>query len=230
MCTVSWLHANGGYQVFCNRDEKRTRKAAIAPRVLSRAGVRYIAPSDGDYGGTWVFANECGVSACLLNGRGDYRGTVSRGLLLSDLTDSVSAAQLIRRVRDADLARFAPFTIAAFERGCAPRVIEWDGRRRVEAIARSPLTSSSFAPEEIIPRRIAEFERARPATGPAFAAVHASHGDGPGPQSICMHRADAETVSYSAIRVDGWGVSFTYSGDAPCRRVAGPTVGLALAA
>ena len=62
MCTVSWLHEPGGYHLLCNRDEKRTRGAALGPRIQKSAGVRFVAPADADFGGTWIAVNEFGVS------------------------------------------------------------------------------------------------------------------------------------------------------------------------
>ena len=72
---------------FANRDEKRTRGEALARRIRECGGVRYVAPIDADFGGTWIAANEFGVSVCLLNGDA---GTApfpqrSRGLLLREL-------------------------------------------------------------------------------------------------------------------------------------------------
>ena len=54
MCTVSWIHQGPGYQLFCNRDEKHTRRPASKPQLLTRGGVRFLAPIDGDFGGTWI--------------------------------------------------------------------------------------------------------------------------------------------------------------------------------
>ena len=68
MCTVSWVHQPGGYHLLSNRDEKRTRGTASAPALVERGGVRFIAPIDADFGGTWIAANEFGISLCLLNG------------------------------------------------------------------------------------------------------------------------------------------------------------------
>src|SRR6266849_6073651 len=68
MCTVSWIHEDGGYQLFCNRDEKLTRQPASDPQVLYHDGVRFLAPIDADSGGTWLATNEFAVTVCLLNG------------------------------------------------------------------------------------------------------------------------------------------------------------------
>ena len=72
-----------GYTLLFNRDELRTRGPEIAPsETRTDSGVRYVAPTDSDAGGTWIAANEHGVSVALLNGvesRGSERGGTSRG-------------------------------------------------------------------------------------------------------------------------------------------------------
>ena len=67
MCTVSWLRQSNGYQLFCNRDEKRTRRPSSGPQLLVRDGVRFLAPIDADFGGTWIAVNEFGLSLVLVN-------------------------------------------------------------------------------------------------------------------------------------------------------------------
>ena len=54
MCTVSWMLQANGYQLFCNRDEKKTRPIALPPRVHSCAGVQFLAPVDTQSGGSWL--------------------------------------------------------------------------------------------------------------------------------------------------------------------------------
>src|SRR6516164_7611856 len=133
MCTVTWLREEGGYHLFCNRDEKLTRKPALPPRLGVRDGVRYLAPIDGDFGGTWIATNEFGVSLCLLNGTAGLRPAVvrSRGLLLLDLVSSRSLEEVVDTVEATDLTLYAPFTLAALSPGKAATVIEWDGSRSV---------------------------------------------------------------------------------------------------
>ncbi|NIP92410.1 MAG: hypothetical protein GWO24_02620, partial [Akkermansiaceae bacterium] len=68
MCTLTWWRGTAGsYEVFFNRDEKRTRSIADPPRVHERDGVRFLAPLDPDGGGTWMLANDRGLLVCLLN-------------------------------------------------------------------------------------------------------------------------------------------------------------------
>jgi len=54
MCTVSWLRRAGGYELFCNGDGRRARKGAAPPVTQEARGVRFLAPLDGDHGGTWL--------------------------------------------------------------------------------------------------------------------------------------------------------------------------------
>jgi hypothetical protein len=85
MCTVTWLPRPDGYQLLCNRDERDSRQPALGPRLHEQNGVKYIAPVDGDHGGSWIGTNEFGMSLCLLNRVGDVesdgnRDYISRGV------------------------------------------------------------------------------------------------------------------------------------------------------
>src|SRR5262245_31820929 len=68
MCTVTWIRAENGYQLFCNRDEKLTRRPSAPPKCVKSDCIWFVAPIDGDFGGTWVATNALGVTLCLLNG------------------------------------------------------------------------------------------------------------------------------------------------------------------
>src|SRR3954463_10191523 len=67
MCTVSWNVGHGGYDLFFNCDELNTRAPEVAPVVFRRSGVQFVAPTDGDHHGTWLLANEFGLTIRLLN-------------------------------------------------------------------------------------------------------------------------------------------------------------------
>ena len=69
MCTLTWRTAGGGYEVFFNRDERRTRPPARPPAVHRAAGVSYVSPIDAEAGGTWLAVNELGTTLALENGR-----------------------------------------------------------------------------------------------------------------------------------------------------------------
>src|SRR4051812_28549560 len=131
MCTVSWVHQPGGYHLLCNRDEKLTRGPALAPMVTARGGVRYVAPIDADFGGTWLAANEFGVSVCLLNSGGVPQAVGprrSRGLLLRELAWASTADECGLWLRQFDLAPFAPFVLLILEPGRSAVLAEWNGQ------------------------------------------------------------------------------------------------------
>jgi hypothetical protein len=224
VCTVSWLHEPGGYQVFCNRDEKRSRSAALPPEVFERGGIRWLAPRDPDGGGTWTGVNEAGVALCLLNkpAAGGERRERSRGLLVWELLDSLSAEEAAERLRrgSPDPRSFAPFSLLAMEVSRPALIAEWDGRRLCvteDGESRMPLTSSSFDPEGVAARRRAEFRglaaRHGRIDGRMLLEYQRSHGPRPGPYSVCMHRGGARTVSLTRIRAVPGRVELHYHPD-----------------
>jgi hypothetical protein len=219
MCTVSWLReSEGGYKLFCNRDEKRTRKAAVAPQLQTARGIRFIAPLDGEFGGTWIGVNEHGVSVCLLN-RYDRaaRGRISRGLFVLDLLGSRSAAEAVQSAEDRDLSEFSPFTLAVLEPASPTALCVWDGavvQIFPDADALMPLVSSSRDQRGAEKARKTAFQQAE-----SLEHFHRGHLDGPSAYSPCMHPEDAETVSFSLVNVSTSQISLSYSPTAPCRCV-----------
>jgi hypothetical protein len=221
MCTVSWIHEPEGYQLFCNRDEKLTRGKAAPPRHAVRDGVHFLAPVDADFGGTWIATNEFGLSLCLLNGMpGPW--SRSRGLLVLDLISLPSIVAVLDRVGNMDLTPFAPFTLAGVEPQNPAAVVEWNGER--VAIS-SPdeshfmLTSSSFDSGRVREKRLQAYSKVTSlgCTPELLVHFHKSHGGTPSAYSICMHRPDAETVSFSWVRASSDGIEFTYYDAAPCQ-------------
>jgi len=103
MCTVSWLRDEHGYDLFFNRDERRTRAGADPPGVERVGSTRIIAPRDGEAGGSWVAVNDRGLSVALLNGyrTGDTAEApppggewTSRGHLVMGLSDCPDVREL----------------------------------------------------------------------------------------------------------------------------------------
>jgi hypothetical protein len=225
MCTVSWIQNSDRYHLLCNRDEKRTRKRAMPPQFKESLGTRYLAPTDGDSGGSWIAANQYGLSLCLLNGDqlpappDAMSHRRSRGLLLLDLIPLASLADLRGQIVNSDLSCYAPFTLLALELGLPALVGEWNGRQNTLYELASPvsmLTSSSFDTVSVRNYRQERFN----ATAPSLTELsrfHRSHSAGPSAYSICMHRADAETVSLSQVCMTAHQVEFVYTPAAPCR-------------
>ena len=237
MCTVSWLHQGGGYELLCNRDERHTRRLARPPRVRRRRGVRFITPADGDAGGSWVGVNEFGLTLCLLNRydvpAGSARPYTSRGRLVLGLIDCRSEVEVSRRVARMALARFRPFTLLALAAGRPSLVLRWAGRPPVaEGVgeAQVPLTSSSFDTEGVVESRRRHFRQmaagAGPVTGELLYNFHRSHAPARGAYSTCMHREDAATVSFTWIRVTAGAVECRYQPQAPCSGTLGDPIAL----
>jgi hypothetical protein len=238
MCTVSWIREVEGYILAFNRDERRTRKPAKGPSLAELRGVEYIAPSDGDYGGSWIGVNKFGLTLCLLN---RYEATIemsakeftSRGLLLTDLLDCAHTQQVERRISKVHLRTFRPFTMLALGIHDAARVFEWTGlafRVLASADSMSPLISSSYKESQIAESRRREFKRLTSEAADVDTAMlhrfHRSHKPERGPLSVCMHRDDAATVSMSVITVKLKAIEFSYLAGSPCEAGAAETLSM----
>ena len=228
MCTVSWIHNGAGYHLLCNRDERHTRARAHHPAFGESQGIRFVAPVDGDHGGTWIAANEHGITLCLLNGanvscldspraRPPLR---SRGLIIPELIGASSLQEVCDLAWNMDVAPYAPFTLAVLEPGMPAAVVEWSGVEKIilpYGDPYMPLFSSSFHAQSVRARRQRYYSSMIVEPTPAaLRQFHASHGDGAGPYSPCMHRADARTVSFTEVAVDAGEVLLAYTPGAPC--------------
>lgn len=136
MCTLSWTALPDGYLLYFNRDERRSREAALAPRIARNGsdGPQHVAAIDAEAGGTWMGVNEFGLSLALLNlygaeARAAETGSAapvageaftSRGVLVRELLDAPGLARLElllgetlkhRRFRPFDLLAFAPAVV-----------------------------------------------------------------------------------------------------------------------
>ena len=227
MCTVSWVHQPDGYHLLCNRDEKLTRGRALAPRLQEEFGVRYVAPADADFGGTWIAVNEFGVALCLVNGEAAFRAARplrSRGLLIRELIWARSVDDCAFLLGQLDLTLFAPFKLVLLEPGRSATLAGWDGACTAIASdgdSQIPLTSSSYDDAGVRRFRQDDFARRvgtrRPIDPALLYWFHANHASSPDAYAACMHRDDAETVSFSWIVVTREEIRFLYSPAAPCR-------------
>jgi hypothetical protein len=231
MCTVSWIHKDGGYHLFCNRDEKKERSPALPPRVDQRGWVRFIAPVDPQSGGSWIGVNEFGVSVCLLNSANPVNAAAalrSRGLIVRDVIWAESTEDCALWLNQLDLSRVAPFTVLLLQPGTPAIIGAWNGEY-VDVIRSAdsyvPLTSSSHDSSRAREIRRREFRALAASAGvvdPALLyAFHSGHGPAPSAYSTCMHRPDAETVSFSHIAVTPKEIRFSYWPTSPCKLAAG---------
>lgn len=235
MCTLSWITHATGYEAFFNRDELLTRRLSTPPMESVRTGVRYLAPLDGDHGGTWIVANERGVTLCVMNLYGaavrDPGATArSRGLMLPELADVGSADEAHSRLASTDLSRYRGFTLIAFAPLGPHGVACWDGATLTFdplEITDRPLSSSAYDAPGAARSRTEQLLRltsnGRSIDGALLASYHRSHDPERGPYSVCMHRADAATVNYTHVTVTPSHVEMRHAQGSPCANpVAGP--------
>jgi hypothetical protein len=239
MCTVTWWLApsEGGYEVFFNRDELRTRGPATPPARAECRGLPYLAPADADHGGAWLLVNARGVTLGLVNHYPPdpvppQPPRLSRGRLLLDLADSADLAAVAARLATAPLNRCPGFYLVAFGLAQAPRRWRWDTRVLQDESRLDPwpiLTASSYQGVEIAAHRREVFARdwAKPGRlAPAdLAQFHLYREPARPAWGVLMDRPDARTVSHSHLRVDPREAVFSYAPRPPADGAApGPVV------
>ena len=224
MCTLSFIPTNDGYVVAMNRDEKLSRPAASAPVVQEIDGVQAMYPLDVE-GGTWIAASANGTTWALLNRnskldkRARSRGEIILSALRSnDVSSEVSEldSQLLNQVLPFRLIRFSLVSHSVIE-------WVWDGHRCTSIV--HPWESNHwFSSGES--DELASAIRGKTVLGFQGGAgreslewlreLHRSHEPERGAFSICVHRADARTVSYAEISVSNERVSMSYVDGSPC--------------
>lgn len=241
MCTVSWRRDPAGYDLFFNRDERHSRAPELPPRPDRRAGVAFVAPGDGDHGGTWLLANEFGLTVCLLNDYGNtWRPAAgpanhSRGHVVLACASAHDPAEANAHVREQPLTRTLPFRLLALSPDGEARLLHWNGVDLVPhggPVLSPPLSSSSYATDEVVSARLERFGRYVRPSGRAgagdFAAYHRQHQPEAGAHSVLMHRTDAATRSISHVSVRAERVRLGY--EAVHWTPAGPTLSPAVTA
>lgn len=232
MCTVTWRAASGGYDLFFNRDELRTRAPALPPTEALAEGVRYLAPTDTDAGGSWLAVNELGTTVGLLNAHPPAARTpqrlLSRGLLVRKLADLTGVDELEQKLSELDLERLRPFTLFAVSPGTPGLALGWDGSGLESRPLEPPflLSSSSIESDGADGARRALLQRFlhdRSSPAAAHLGFHRSHHPDRGPLAPCMHREDARTVSFTRVEVTEAVVRIAYADGPPCRKAAAAT-------
>ncbi len=229
MCTLTFIPTTDGYLAAMNRDELRSRPIACAPQVRTRNGVEALYPTEPS-GGTWIAANRYGNLLALLNWNDKTRSqdmpkkTRSRGLLIPELISASTFEAIADIFERLALGGILPFRLVGFfagERAAAEWC--WDGSRkdlRTLPWSRGHWFSSSLSDQAAAEQRGTACEAA--AAGPDFGTakslriLHASHIPVTGPFSVCVHRADAATVSYTEVVCQKFSVSMRYLSGNPC--------------
>jgi hypothetical protein len=226
VCTASWLSRAGTLHLFFNRDELRSREAARPPRLQRADGVRWVAPADGRAGGTWIAVSEHGLAVALLN-RSDGRlpgAPRSRGTLIAGLVPATSPDALAGRLAGSPLDELAPFRLLALWRDREHGLVAgWDGSTlelgEVGA-ALGLLCSSGLGDERATLERGATWRRYQLDRAPWEPACHREfhrdHSPEPSAWSVCVHRPEAASVSFTEIEIGPEEAELRYHDAPPC--------------
>ena len=241
MCTISFVPKPRGFYLAMNRDEKFTRSTALPPAIVDLADRRRaIFPREPE-GGTWIAANDAGVCLALVNWhrieRQPVRSIASRGQVVKALAAKSSNEEIAAGLTALPLHRLRPFRLIAIIPS-EQRVTEWRWDRD-RLVARKHAWKSRHWFSSGFDEPKAERERARvckAALKHKFAGrlgwlrrLHRSHLPERGPFSICMHRSDAATVSYTELAVSGQRATMRYKPGRCCSNGAMVTKTISLA-
>jgi Transport and Golgi organisation 2 len=233
MCTVSFLPRVQGFYLAMNRDEKRQRSAGLPPQIVELESHRAIFPRE-PTGGTWISTNDAGMCLALINWhrirREPANDVLSRGLVVKELAGKSTAHEIAAAMKKLPVRKLRPFrliTIMPRER----RVIEWRWNLQRLAIRNHEWQGQHWFSSGLNESR-AELERQRVCDAAHnqhsigklnwLRRLHRSHAPKRGPFSICMHRPDAATVSYTEVAVSKQRAIMRYKSGPSCSN--GPKV------
>jgi hypothetical protein len=224
MCTVTIVPHETGVRVMCNRDERRSRPAALPPQVHDLGEHLAAFPVDPRGGGSWIGVNDAGVVVTLLNVSGRSRSSReepkrSRGLIVREVLQSRSLAHALEAIDGLDASRFEMFRLVVMHRSTAIDATS-DGLRTVirrQMPVDTPLlfTSSSLGDalvegprRQLFQRMVVERGRSEWLRGQA--CFHQHQWPSRPDISVRMERADALTVSRTVVDVSHARPSLSY--------------------
>jgi len=239
MCTLSFMPVPGGFHLLMNRDEQRTRPVGLPPDLHSCGHHQALYPSE-PTGGTWIGINERGLTLALINwySKPQLAGipASSRGTIIPELLSTDSAHDAENLLKNLPLNRFNPFRLIMVSTE-EQSVHEFLSDSLVllknsHSWTRKHWFSSGFNEPETMRRRAEICSNSFPSipNDPrgSLRALHQSHEPEKGPYSICMHRADAHTVSFTEIILQNGKASLTYHHAPPCKPVPPTTLTIRL--
>jgi len=231
MCTLSIIPGEQGYLAGMNRDELLTRSPALPPATLHRKRMNALYPREPS-GGTWIACNSRGNLLALLNwNEVDLRAlgekSRTRGCVIPELIYEAESFSTDLRLRQMDLFGVFPFRlIGAFPEERTFIEWQWDGSRATRfgyPWERRHWFSSSLSDARAKEVRSgvcrAAASDATVLDEPWLRCLHRSHTPDQGPFSICVHRPDAASISYTEVKCSGADVSMDYLFGNPCERV-----------
>ncbi len=237
MCTMTWFKTEQGYELFFNRDEQLSRQRALLPTFQSEKEVAYVSPTDADAGGTWIALNQFGVTVCLLNHYQfqqieTYKDWTSRGEIVRSFATISSTIEAKRQFEILNLDMYRAFRLFIIERSGKNALFIWDGHKaRIEYNVKAPKSSSSVNAKSVKAGRIKQFYDAgldKSTNVSDYLQYHSSHNPDKSERSVCMHRADAQTVSFTHVSVDKHQANLAYLDGSPCEGKLAPPLSLDL--
>ena len=226
MCTVSVVPTRDGFRLACNRDERRSRPAALGPRVHWSGARRALWPVDPLSGGTWIGVNDAGLAMVLLNRHPRnipvWTPTHSRGVLIPRLIGAAHLETLVERAR-AELgsadggAQFEPFTLVMIQQHDVATIDYCAGAMAIarHRLGRPLLFTSSSLGDDMVDRPRRRLFGALVGSSRCPLAAQARFHRHRWPDrphiSVRMARADAATVSHTTVDVSGDGIAIDYS-------------------
>jgi hypothetical protein len=224
MCSVSFLPRDDGYDLAMNRDESRQRVAGLPPEIRVERQRRILAPSEPG-GGTWIGVNEFANTLALVNWYSKKRTPasvpLSRGEVVRRLLPFESLQDLRIELMAFDLGPVQPFRLISVS--CPEKNLtewQWDGHKLEEVPCdweRHHWFSSAYDETQAERIRQATCDQVRALDSFSdLCCFHASHHPEPGPFSLCMHRPDASTVSFTGVSVRSAMAEMRYVAGPPC--------------
>ena len=246
MCTVSFLPNAKGFYLAVNRDEKLTRCRGLAPAIVNFRPRRAMFPrepnggtwiSANDAGTCLALINWHRVES------EPAHHAVSRGEVVRELAGKSSMREIAEALAGLPLNRLRPFRLIAIIPS-KKTVMEWRWnlqqlsthkhawksrhwfssgfnecraeRVRAGVCASFVTGGDDFGSRETSPRRKRAGVNAAGYSLSTLRRLHRSHLPERGPFSICMHRSDAATVSYTEIAVSGRRAAMRYKPGPTC--------------
>jgi hypothetical protein len=227
MCTVTFAPNKKGYALAMNRDELLTRVTAKPPARKMIKGCLVIAPSEPG-GGTWISVNGRGICLTLINWYAIAAHVRDHSLSRGEVIKAARTADSRKFVDDVldklPLQRINPFRLIGFFPG-TKKITEWQWNLR-QLVSKNhqwdlrQWVSSGFDEATAQRVRATTFREAQQQSDASSLAwlrrLHRSHLPAVGPFSICMHRTDAATLSYTEVVVALSQATMSYQSGAPC--------------
>lgn len=207
-----------------NRDEKRTRVVALPPEIFQIGERCAIYPREPGVG-TWLGLNDAGLCLALINWHRIERepeGELeSRGRIIPQLLGAPGGRAIARELRKMTLDRLRPFRLIVIDRRHQTVTeFQWDlivlnARQHPWRICH--WFSSGYAEEKAESEREKICAKSSLGSSDSLRRLHFSHFPKKGPFSICMHRPDAATVSYSEVVMTAKRGTLRYQSGPPCK-------------